>query len=32
MAITLSHPATPSGSPTELPEIPALFTRMSNRP
>jgi len=26
------QPSSPSGSPTELPEIPALFTRMSSRP
>ena len=26
------QPSSPSGSPTELPEIPALFTKMSSRP
>ena len=31
-AMTRCQPSRLSGSPTELPEIPALFTRMSSRP
>ena len=31
-AMMRSQPSSPSGSPTELPEMPALLTRMSSRP
>src|SRR5712691_7626402 len=31
-AMIRSQPSSPSASPTELPEIPALLTRMSSRP
>jgi len=31
-AMIRCHPSKPSGSPTEVPEIPALFTGMSSRP
>jgi hypothetical protein len=31
-AMIRCHPFKLSGSPTELPEIPALLTRMSSRP